>query len=104
MGWFIVFMASAFEIVGVLGLKKFSIKKNALNALMYIGGFVFSFILLYQSFKYLQPSLAYAVWTGIGTAGAILISMIFFKESKSVGRILGVVIIIFGVMGLKFVS
>jgi len=48
--------------------------------------------------------MAYAVWIGIGTAGAVLINMIFFNESKSTGKILSVILIVIGVVGLKYVS
>ncbi|MFP7493877.1 multidrug efflux SMR transporter [Terribacillus saccharophilus] len=104
MGWIFVMIASCFEMVGVVGLKKFSTKKNVWNAIIYLGGFLCSFILLYQSFNYLQLSVAYAVWTGIGTAGAVLINMFVFHESKSIGRIFSLLIIITGVVGLKYVS
>ncbi|SDC81355.1 paired small multidrug resistance pump [Terribacillus halophilus] len=104
MGWLFVLIASCFEMVGVIGLKKFSSNKNVWNAAIYFGGFICSFILLYQSFHYLQLSVAYAVWTGIGTAGAVLLNMLLFNESKSMGRVLSVLIIIAGVVGLKIVS
>lgn len=42
-----------------------------------------SFMLLYASFNYLQLSIAYVVWVGIGTVGAVLVNIIFFGESKT---------------------
>ena len=57
-----------------------------------------------QSFKFLQVSTAYAVWIGVGTAGAVLINMIFFDESKSAGKVASVILIVIGVVGLKYVS
>lgn len=104
MGWLLVFLAAGSEFVGVIGLKKFSEKKNVLNALLYAGGFAVSFTFLYFSFKFLQVSTAYAVWIGIGTAGAVVINMIFFGESKSRGRILSVILIVIGVVGLRALS
>ncbi|TYR81339.1 QacE family quaternary ammonium compound efflux SMR transporter [Priestia megaterium] len=104
MGWLFVFLASAFEMIGVVGLKKFSGEKTLKNAVVFFGGLGMSFILLYSSFSYLQISVAYAVWVGIGTAGAVLINMILFNESKSLGRIISVIVIIIGVSGLKAVS
>lgn len=104
MGWFFVFLASIFELVGVIGLKKFSQHKSLINMVVFFGGFGTSFAFLYTSFNYLQLSIAYAVWIGLGTAGAVLVNMIFFNESKSIGRIISLIIIVAGVTGLKAVS
>ncbi|MBS5911717.1 MAG: SMR family transporter, partial [Paenibacillus macerans] len=84
MGWLFVLIAALFELTGVIGLKKFSQKKSMLNLLMFFGGFGGSFAFLYASFNYLQVSIAYAVWIGIGTSAAVLVNMIFFGESKSI--------------------
>ncbi len=104
MGWILVFLASISEFVGVVGLKKYSENKTIINTLLYLGGFAMSFAFLYYSFKFLQVSTAYAVWVGIGTAGAVIINMIFFGESKSRGRITSLVLIIIGVVGLRALS
>ncbi|MED4953718.1 SMR family transporter [Paenibacillus sp. FSL R5-0527] len=104
MGWLFVLIAALFELTGVIGLKKFSQRKSMLNLLMFFGGFGGSFAFLYASFNYLQVSIAYAVWIGIGTSAAVLVNMIFFGESKSIGRMISLLIIVVGVVGLKAVS
>ncbi|WP_078378490.1 DMT family transporter [Sutcliffiella halmapala] len=104
MGWLFVGLAAMSEIVGVIGLKLFSNVKNFRNIVLFLGGFALSFVLLYQSFHYLQLSVAYAVWIGLGTAGAVLINMMFFGESKSIGRIASLILIIIGVVGLKSIA
>lgn len=104
MGWLFVIIAAAFELVGVIGLKKFSERKTLINAAYFFGGFGASFVFLYSALNYLQLSVAYAVWIGIGTAGAVLVNMLFFNESKSMGRIISLIIIVVGVTGLKAVS
>lgn len=104
MGWIFVFLAAISEIIGVIGLKMYSEKKTLRNGAMYLGGFGLSFALLYTSFQYLQVSVAYSVWIGIGTAGAVLINMFFFGESKSTARIVSVAAIVVGVTGLKALS
>ncbi|GEM_PF-279769 len=88
MGWFFVFCAAISEIVGVIGLKMYSKDKTLANGALYIGGFATSFAFLYTSFLFLQVSVAYAVWIGIGTAGAVLLNMFLFGESKSKARII----------------
>ncbi|MBK3493925.1 multidrug efflux SMR transporter [Viridibacillus sp. YIM B01967] len=104
MGWIFVFFAAMSEIVGVIGLKLYSQNKTIRNMLLYVGGFGLSFALLYTSFNYLQLSIAYAVWIGIGTVGAVLINMILFGESKSVARVISIIAIVIGVAGLKAIS
>ncbi|CAM4148308.1 multidrug resistance protein SMR [Bacillus manliponensis] len=104
MGWIFVFFAAISEIVGVIGLKMYSEKKTLRNGAIYLGGFAVSFTLLYTSFQYLQVSIAYAVWIGIGTAGAVLLNMFFFGESKNMARIVSVMAIVIGVTGLKALS
>ncbi len=103
-GWFYVLAAATLEIIGVVGLKLFSRKKTAFSLCLFAGGFVLSYLFLYQSLTYLNMSIAYAVWMGLGTAGAVLVNMIFFGESRKLSRILSVALIIFGVIGLKIVS
>lgn len=104
MGWIYVLIASAVEIAGVIGLKLFSQKKTLLNLALFVSGFALSYLFLYLSLKYLAMSIAYAVWMGLGTAGAVLVNMIFFGESKKPARVFGVVLIIIGVVGLKMIS
>lgn len=104
MGWLFVALAAVFEFIGVIGLNKYSKRKTIPTGLMFLGGFSLSFVFLYSSFQYLQVSTAYAVWIGIGTAGAVLLNMIFFGESKSLARIGSLALIIVGVIGLKALS
>lgn len=104
MGWVFVILAAVAEIAGVIGLRFYSQHKTIRNLLLYIGGFGLSFALLYASFNYLQLSIAYVVWVGIGTVGAVLVNIMFFGESKNLARIISIVAIIIGVAGLKAVS
>ena len=104
MGWLFVFLAAASEVAGAAGLKLYSQRKSLRNGVLYIGGFGASLAFLYVSFQYLQLSIAYAVWVGIGTAGAVFINMFLFGESKNLGRIISVILIIIGVVGLKALS
>jgi paired small multidrug resistance pump len=104
MGWFFVILAGTCEIIGAAGLKLYSQQKTLRNGALYLGGFSASFAFLYTAFHYLQISIAYAVWIGIGTAGAVLINMFLFGESKNLGRMVSVVLIIIGVIGLRVLS
>lgn len=104
MGWLFIFFASITEITGVIGLKMFSQEKTFKSGALYATGFGLSFLFLYFAFQYLQVSVVYAVWIGIGTAGAVLVNMMFFGESRSQGRLVSVMLIIIGVVGLKAIA
>lgn len=104
MGWVLIILAALSEIIGVIGLRFYSQQKTLRNLILYMGGFGVSFALLYASFNYLQLSIAYVVWVGIGTVGAVLVNIIFFGESKNLSRIISIIAIIIGVAGLKAVS
>ncbi|MGM8212431.1 DMT family transporter [Virgibacillus sp. W0430] len=104
MGWLFVALASACEMVGVLGLRLYSTDRNLRNGFIYFGGIAVSFAFIYMSFSYLLVSVAYSVYVGFGTAGAVIMNMLFFSESKSMFRIVSLVMIIAGVTGLKALS
>lgn len=79
-------------------------KKEFGQSALFTGGFALSYLFLYLSLDFLDMSIAYAVWMGLGTAGAVTINMIFFGESRRLCRIVSVGLIIIGVVGLKMVS
>ncbi|GHA01485.1 QacE family quaternary ammonium compound efflux SMR transporter [Ignatzschineria ureiclastica] len=103
-GWSFVALAAVAEMFGVFGLSVYSQRRSLINGLFYYGGIFASFALLYYSFHYLPMSIAYTVFTGIGTAGAVILNIVLFNESKNIKRILSLVAIIIGVVGLKYVS
>lgn len=104
MGWLFVFIAAILELVGVVGLNKFNEEKSIYHTTLFFGGFAAAFVFLYASFHFLQVSVAYAVWIGIGTAAAVIVNMVFYNESTNSGRIVSLIVIIIGVIGLKAVS
>ncbi|SDN24375.1 multidrug efflux SMR transporter [Bacillus sp. OK048] len=103
MDWLLLVFGGFFEVVGVIGIKRTAEKNNVVNNLILIGGFIMSFLLLVRAMETIPLSTAYAVWTGIGTVGAAVVGMVFFKESKSWVRIACILGIIFSVVGLKLV-
>ncbi|EPA99333.1 small multidrug resistance protein [Pseudomonas sp. G5(2012)] len=65
---------------------------------------VFSVILLSISLRTLPVGSAYAVWTGIGAAGTAIIGMALLGDSTAPLRILCIMLILAGVIGLKLVT
>lgn len=103
MDWLYLIIAGLMEVVGVIGIKRTAENNNWKNNLILIVGFIMSFQLLVRAMETIPLSTAYAVWTGIGTVGATLVGMVFFKESKSWLRIACILGIIFSVVGLKII-
>ncbi|MBM7699812.1 DMT family transporter [Kurthia huakuii] len=101
MGWLFVLVAASCEIGGVVGLRLYSQSKKMWQLAMYMGGFGLSFFFLYQSFNYLQLSIAYVIWIGIGTVGAVVVNILFFGEAKNKMRLVSMAAIIVGLIGLK---
>ncbi|AQL55528.1 DMT family transporter [Abyssicoccus albus] len=102
MGWIYVMLAACFEVLGVIGLSLYSSKHTIRHFILFVGGFFMSFLFLYFSFQYLQLSIAYAVWVGLGTFFGVLASIVLFNESKHPLRLISLLLIILGVVGLKY--
>ncbi|WP_444892060.1 DMT family transporter [Microbulbifer sp. TRSA001] len=102
MAWFYLILAGLCEIGWVLGLKISQGSNTRLlgvvMAVVFIG---VSGILLWLAQREIPIGTSYAVWTGIGAAGAFAVGVLFFGDSTSLGRYLGVLLIILGVITLK---
>ncbi|MGW6302667.1 DMT family transporter [Peribacillus butanolivorans] len=104
MAWLYLILAGAFEVVGVTGMNKVVKDKNLLSYIVLFMGFIFSFGFLSLAMKTLPMGISYAVWTGIGTVGGVIIGMLFYGESKDWKRILFIGAILVAVVGLKLTS
>jgi len=65
---------------------------------------IVSFELLSLAVKTIPVGTAYAIWTGLGAVGVAILGMVLFGESKDIARILCIVLIVAGVIGLKVFS
>lgn len=104
MEWFFLFLATAFEIFGVIIMKQLVITKNKLYLLALIVCFAFSFGFLSLSMQNIAMSVAYSIWTGVGTAGGVIIGVVFYKENKSFLKLFLITLIIVCTIGLKLLS
>lgn len=99
--WLIIYVAALFEVSWVTGLK------YADSALTWSGtvvAIIVSFYLLIKASNMLPISTVYAVFTGLGAAGTVLIEILFFSNSFSWAKILLCAVLISGVIGLKLVT
>ena len=64
-------------------------------------GMAVSFLLLARATKTLPLGTAYAVWTGIGALGALIVGVLLFRESLTSARLLFAALLLIGIIGLK---
>lgn len=107
MQWIMLIIAGFFEVGFAACLGK--AKDASGNAYyMWFAGFLLclaiSMYLLVQATKVLPIGTAYAVWTGIGAVGSVLVGIIFFKEPADFWRLFFVITLIGSIVGLKYVS
>lgn len=104
MAWVILVLAGLLEIGWAASLKStagFTRFWPSVGALTCMGASVY---LLALSVRELPTGTAYAVWTGIGAIGTVLVGILFFGESRSVGRLMCLALIAAGIVGLKVTS
>ncbi len=99
--WLKVFIASFFEVVWVVGLKH---ADSTLEWSFTIIGIIISFYLMVMAGKYLPVGTVYAVFVGLGTVGTVLSEILFFGEPLQFSKIALILLLIIGVVGLKFVT
>ncbi|MDV2682821.1 multidrug efflux SMR transporter [Alkalihalophilus lindianensis] len=104
MAWFYLIAAGVMEIVGVTMITKLHQERSWRNIVYLIGGFGTSFIFLALAMESLPMSTAYAIWTGIGASGGVLIGMTVYGEPRNVKRILFLSMILGAAVGLKLIS
>lgn len=83
-------------------------ESSGTTAALWLGGFLLcltiSMLLLYKATQTLPIGTAYAVWTGIGAVGTVLVGIFIFKEPADFWRIFFITTLITSIIGLKFVS
>ena len=104
MSWILLFIAGLLEVGWAIGLKYsegFTRLWPSLATLLTMG---FSFGLLSVAMKDLPVGTAYAVWTGIGAVGTVILGIVLFGEAATVARLFCMLLIVAGIAGLKFVT
>jgi quaternary ammonium compound-resistance protein SugE len=104
MAWVSLFIAGLFEVVWAVAMKYSAGFTRFWPSTITVLGMILSFLFLAYALKSLPLGTAYAVWTGIGAAGTVLIGIFWLGESRELLRILCVFLIISGIVGLKLVT
>ena len=107
MNWILLIIAGLCEVGFTTCLGKARVATGGAAIAWFIGFFLslsISMFLLYKATQTIPMGTAYAVWTGIGAAGTVLIGVLIFKEPADFWRLFFIVILIASIAGLKFVS
>ncbi|WP_339061158.1 quaternary ammonium compound efflux SMR transporter SugE [Tepidibacillus marianensis] len=104
MAWFSLFIAGLLETAWAIGLKYSHGFTKLWPSVGTILAMIGSFVLLSRSLKVLSIGTAYAVWTGIGAVGTVILGMVLFQEPKDFSRIVFIGLIIIGIVGLQYSS
>jgi quaternary ammonium compound-resistance protein SugE len=102
--WVLLVIAGLLEIVWSISMKaSHGFTKHHFTTITLVAA-ALSFWLLGLALRQLPVGTAYAVWTGIGAVGAAILGIVLFSESLSVMRIGCIALIVFGIVGLKFLG
>lgn len=107
MNWILLIIAGCFEVAFAACLAKAKISTGN-QVYFWYGAFLVcltvSMVLLVKATQTLPIGTAYAVWTGIGAAGTVIVGILFFKEPADFWRLFFLSTLIISIAGLKFVS
>jgi quaternary ammonium compound-resistance protein SugE len=99
--WLLLIAAGLLEVGWAIGLKYTDGFTRLVPSLLTLGAMAASFALLAQALRTLPVGTAYAVWTGIGAVGTAIAGMLLLGESREVGRLVSIGLIVAGIVGLK---
>jgi quaternary ammonium compound-resistance protein SugE len=105
--WFILIIAGLFEVGFTTCLAKAKETSGILSTYWLVGFFIcltLSMLMLYKASQSLPMGTAYAVWTGIGAVGTVIVGIVFFKEPADFLRLFFICTLIASIVGLKFVT
>jgi quaternary ammonium compound-resistance protein SugE len=107
MNWILLIIAGLFEVAFAVCLGKAKESTGIVSTYWYIGFLVclgISMFLLVKVTQQLPIGTAYAVWTGVGAVGTVLIGILVFNEPATFWRLFFITTLIASIIGLKIVS
>jgi len=104
MAWFLLLLAGLFECGWAIGLKYTDGFTRPLPTALTVISMVISIVLLGLAVKNLPIGTAYAVWTGIGTVGTVLLGIWLLGDAASAPRLACILLIVAGIAGLKLTA
>jgi quaternary ammonium compound-resistance protein SugE len=104
MPWLHLIIAGLLEVAWAVGLKQTEGWTRLWPSVITVVLMIASFFFLSFALRALPIGTAYAIWTGIGAIGTALIGIFIFDEPRTVARLVCILLIVAGVVGLKLAS
>ena len=104
MAWFDLFVAGLFEVFWSTCLKYSHGFTDLKFTFLTFAGMAASFWFLAHAIKTLPMGTAYAIWTGIGALGAVIVGIVLFDEALTLPRLFFTALLLTGIIGLKMSS
>jgi len=104
MPWLWLIVAGLLEISWAVGLKYTDGFSKLVPSVVTVVLMLASFWCLAQAVKGLPLGTSYAIWTGIGAVGTAIAGIVLFKEPATAARLACMVLIVAGIVGLKFTT
>lgn len=104
MAWLELLLAGGLEVFWSTFMKLSEGFTRPLYTVLTLIGLALSFLFLSQATRVLPLGTAYAIWTGIGAVGAVVMGIVIFKEPVTALRMVFVVLLLTGIIGLKATS
>lgn len=104
MSWIVLVVSGFLETVWAIALERSEGFTKLTPSLVFAGALLLSMAGLGYALKDIPVGTGYVVWTGIGAIGTAVIGMIWLGEAASVGRIICLLLVVAGVIGLKLFS
>jgi quaternary ammonium compound-resistance protein SugE len=101
MAWIYLLIAGLFEVCFTTSLKLSNNFSERWWSLVFFVSILLSFYFLNKAIEVIPLGTAYAVWTGIGAVGTVLIGIFFFNEPAYFSRVFFIVLLIGSIIGLK---
>lgn len=104
MPWFHLIIAGLLEVAWAVGLKQTAGWTRLWPSLITVVLMIASFFFLSLALRTLPLGTSYAIWTGIGAVGTALIGIFIFDEPRTAARLVCILLIVAGIVGLKLAS
>jgi small multidrug resistance pump len=104
MPWLFLSTAILFEVAGITAMKLSRGLTEPLPSLAVVVFYVISAVAVILALKRLDLSLTYAVWSGVGTALAALIGVVYFREPVTALKLASLALVVLGVAGLSLAA
>ena len=99
--WLYLFTGIFCEIAGTTGMRALLYASPELSQASATAGIVVSYFLVSRAVERIPMGLAYAIWSGVGTAGVCLLSFLLFQEAMPLVKVAGIAFVIAGMLAIN---